>query len=223
MALTRTQKEESVKELVNNISKAENIIVWEYHGTTAHEIADIRSNIKSKNGLNKVYKNRLAKIAFKESGKEEIMDILTGPNSFLFTFDNDEGSMKELANAVKANESLRFKGGYIEGQWYDADTVKEIANLPGKEDLLSMLLSVLEAPMRNLAYALSQVAEKAPAGEEPAPAEEAKAEEAPAEEASTEEASTEETPAEETPAEETTEEAKEEASEEENKEEEKGE
>jgi ribosomal protein L10 len=44
------------------------------------------------------------------------MDILTGPNSFLFTNADDEGSMKELANAIKANESLRFKGGYIEGE-----------------------------------------------------------------------------------------------------------
>jgi len=160
--------------------------------------------------------DRLAKLAFKESGKEEIMDVLTGPNSFLFTFDNDEGSMKELAKAIKANESLRFKGGYIEGEWYDADKVAEIANLPGKEDLLSMLLSVLQAPMRNLAYSLSQVAEQAPQGDE-APAEEPKAEEAPA----TEEASTTETPAEENTesAEENKEEVAEETATEENKEE----
>jgi len=61
-------------------------------------------------------KRQMDEFAFKEAGKEEIMDILTGPNSFLFTFDNDEGSMKELAKAIKANESLRFKGGYIEGE-----------------------------------------------------------------------------------------------------------
>ena len=210
MALTRLQKEDSVKELAANISKAENIIVWEYHGTTAEEIAGIRKDIRDKSGLNKVYKNRLAKIAFKEAGKEEVLDILTGPNSFLFTFDGDEGSMKTLATAVKANESLKFKGGYIEGQWYDAETVTEIANLPGKEDLLSMLLSVLQAPLRNLAYSISQVAEQGPT-EEAAPAEETKAEEASTEEATT----AEETKAEEAaPAEEATEAPAEEAKEE---------
>ena len=74
--------------------------------------------------------------------------------------DYSNGSLKFVAKFAKKHESFQIKGGIIEGKVSDADTVKAVSQLPGKEGLVSMLLSVLQAPMRNLAYSLSQVAEK---------------------------------------------------------------
>ncbi len=66
-------------------------------------------------------------------------------------------SLKLLSNLVKDNDTVEFVGGYIDGQYYDAQKMTEIASLPSKTDLLSMFLSVLQAPMRNLAYSISQI------------------------------------------------------------------
>jgi len=159
MPITRQQKEQHVAEIKDLISKSKIIIVWDYLGLTAHEISEIRVKIKNENAINKVYKNLIAKIAFKESGKEEILDSLKGPSSFLFIDDEDSNALLELNKFIKKNDNLSFKAGYIDGEFYDKEGIAEIAGLPSKDDLLSMLLSALQGTMRNLAYALSQVAE----------------------------------------------------------------
>ncbi len=167
--LTRQDKEQHVKEIQDLISKSQSIIIWDYHGLTANQISGLRSEIKKGGSVNTVYKNRVAKIAFEAAGKKEILEHLTGPSSFLFTMDDSADSIKAILKLIKETEGkISFKAGYIDGEYHDANGVLEMATLPGKEDLLSMLLSVLQANVRNLAYSLSQVAESKPAGEEKA-------------------------------------------------------
>ncbi len=165
MAITRQQKENHVAEIKDLLSKNNIVIVWDYLGLTAEEVSGIRTTIRNEQAVNKVYKNRIAKIAFKESGKEEILDHLEGPSSFLFMENDESQALKELNKFIKENDNLSFKAGYIDGEFYDAEAVAEIAGLPSKDDLLSMLLSALQGTMRNLAYAISQIAESAPADE----------------------------------------------------------
>ncbi len=193
MPITRTQKENHVAEIKDLLSNSNIVIVWDYLGLTAEEVSEIRTTIRNEQAVTKVYKNRIAKIAFKESGKEEILDHLTGPSSFLFIKDDESKALNELNKFIKENDNLSFKAGYIDGEFYDAQGVAEIAGLPSKDDLLSMLLSALQGTMRNLAYAISQIAESAPADDSAAAApaveetatEEVKEEEsAPAEESS---------------------------------------
>ena len=91
-----------------------------------------------------------------------------------------------LEEFAKKNEDIyNIKAGFMDGEVIGADKVDELAKLPSKEGLLSMLLSVLNGPIRGLAVALNAVVEKEPAAEEAAPAEEAveAPAEAPAEEA----------------------------------------
>lgn len=198
MPITRTQKENHVSEIKDLLAKSNIVIVWDYLGLSATEISSVRAVIRNENAVNKVYKNRVAKIAFKESGKEEVLDILEGPSSFLFIESDESNALKELNKFIKENENISFKAGYIDGEYYDAEAIAEIAGLPSKDDLLSMLLSALQGTMRNLAYSLSQVAAQLPAddsaqapSEEATATEEVKEEAAPAEESDT----TEETPA----------------------------
>lgn len=198
MPITKEQKAQHISELENLISSNNIIVVWDYLGLSASEISEVRSILTNNEAVNKVYKNRLAKIAFKNQGKEEVLETLEGPSSFLFINSDESNALKELNKFIKENDDLSFKAGYIDGEYYDAEAIAEIAGLPSKEDLLSMLLSVLQANMRNLAYALSQVAENAPAGEESAPAEQ--------EDSNVEEKATEEVKDESAPAEESTEE-----------------
>ncbi len=170
MAITRQQKENHVAEIKDLISKSNVIIVWDYLGLNSEDVSGIRAKLRDEQAVNKVYKNRIAKIAFKESGKEEVLDHLTGPSSFLFIGDEESKALSELNKFIKENDNLSFKAGYVDGEFYDAEAIAEIAGLPSKDDLLSMLLSALQGTMRNLAYSLSQVAAQMPADDSAAPA-----------------------------------------------------
>ncbi len=158
MAITKAQKEINLTELRSLISTSKTIVVWEYLGLNANEQSDLRIKLKDANGLNKVFKNRLAKIAFKEANKEEINEVLTGSSSFLFIGDDESTALKELHKIIIKHDNLNFKGGYVDGKFYDGAKILELAGLPSKNDLVSMLLSVLQGTIRNLAYSLSQVA-----------------------------------------------------------------
>jgi len=166
MAITRKQKENHVSEIKDLISKSNIIVVWDYLGLSAEEISDIRVAVRNENASNKVYKNRVASIAFKESGKEEVIKYLEGPSSFLFVEDEDSKALAALNKFIKENDKISFKAGYIDGQFYDKEAITEMAGLPSKDDLLSMLLSALQGTMRNLAYAISQVGQLKPVDEE---------------------------------------------------------
>lgn len=172
----RSEKELQVSEIKDLISKSNIIIVWDYLGLKANEISEVRTALKNENAVNKVFKNRIAKLAFEGSDKKEMSEVLTGPSSFLFIEEEESKALKILNNFIKENDNLSFKAGYIDGEFYDSEAVAEIAGLPSREDLLSMLLSVLQGSIRNLAYSLSQVAEQAPADDTPAKEEPAKEE-----------------------------------------------
>ncbi len=166
MPITRQQKEQHVAEIKDLISKSSIIIVWDYLGLNAHEISEVRAKLKKSNAVNKVYKNLIAKIAFEESGKKEISESLKGPSSFLFIEDEDSNALRDLNKFIKENDKLSFKAGYIDGVFYDKEGVAEIAGLPSKDNLLSMLLSALQGTMRNLAYAISQINNEEPSNED---------------------------------------------------------
>ena len=163
MAITRNQKETHVSEIKDLISKSKVIVIWDYLGLNASELTEIRSSIKNADASNKVYKNRIASIAFKDAGKEEIVEHLKGPSSFLFIEDESSDALRELNKFIKQNDKISFKAGYIDGKFYDKESITEIAALPSKDDLLSMLISALQGTIRNLAYAVSQIAESKPA------------------------------------------------------------
>lgn len=159
MAITKQTKADHILEIKELISKSAIIVVWNYLGLKANDISDIRAKFRNKQSTNKIYKNRLAKIAFKESGKEEILEILEGPSSFLFIESDESNSLKILNDFIKEHEGkISFKAGYINDEYYDENSITEIASLPSKDELLSMLLSTLTGTMRNLAYAISQIA-----------------------------------------------------------------
>jgi len=156
----KTNKEikiDLVSEIETNIETSTSIVVWKYHNLDSNLMATVRKSFIDNKDVNKVYKNRLAKIAFENKGMKDINKNLIGPNAFLFLNGESIDSMKKIYDISKDNEAIEFVGGYIEGKFYDGEAITEIASLPPKNDLLSMLLSVLQAPMRNLAYSISQI------------------------------------------------------------------
>lgn len=90
----------------------------------------------------------------------ELNEFLTGPNAIAFSNEDVVAPAKVLNDFAKDHEALEIKAGVIEGKLVTLDEVKAIATLPSREGLLSMLLSVLQAPIRNLALATKAVADQ---------------------------------------------------------------
>lgn len=154
------QKESVVAEVTDLVKNSKAVVVCEYRGLSVDEITTLRRTLREKDAKANVYKNSLVTRAIDNLDHNDFDQFLTGPNMYLFFNDYTNGSLKAVAKFAKKNEAFTIKGGIIDGKVSDADYVKQIANLPSKEGLVSMLLSVLQAPMRNLAYSLSQVSEK---------------------------------------------------------------
>ena len=152
------QKESIVKEVSDLVSSNEATVVCEYRGLTVKQMSELRKILKKNNALALVYKNSLVGRA--TEGKPELGTYLAGPNLFVFCKDATNGSLKDLAKFAKKNEALVVKGGLVDGEVRDEKYIKTLASLPSKEGMLSMLLSVLQSPIRNLAYSIKEVAGK---------------------------------------------------------------
>lgn len=86
--------------------------------------------------------------------------MLSGPTAIAFSPEDAVAPAKILNDFAKKNDALEIKGGVVEGRVVDVAQIKALAELPSREGLLSMLLSVLQAPVRNFALAVKAVAEK---------------------------------------------------------------
>lgn len=151
------QKEAQVVEISELIKSSKAVVVCNYRGLTVAEASKLRRDLRAKNAKASVFKNSMVARACDSLNESGLDEYLSGPNMFVFFEDYSNGSLKALAKFAKKHDDFEIKAGIIEGKVSDGETVKVIAALPNKEGLVSMLLSVLQAPMRNLAYSLSQV------------------------------------------------------------------
>lgn len=152
-------KQEAVVEISEKIKNHAAVIVAEYRGLTVAEISELRK-LLAKDGANlTVYKNSLVSRAAESVGCEGLNEFLAGPNAIIFADDVIKGP-KVVAKFARKHDNLVIKGGLAEGRIVNKDEIITLSKLPGREGLLSMLCSVLQAPIRNLAYAVQCVADK---------------------------------------------------------------
>jgi large subunit ribosomal protein L10 len=164
-------KRETVAELREQLSGSRTLIVSEYRGLKVKEIAEIRRALRKQDVTYRVVKNRLLRIAAEDSVGEALSPLLTGPTAI--AFGNDEaGTAKAVLDATRPyNKVVRITGAVLGDKAIDADAVTRLATLPPREVLLAKLAGgmqapvgtlagLLAAPLRNLGYALAQVAEQ---------------------------------------------------------------
>jgi large subunit ribosomal protein L10 len=161
-------KRETVAELQAELARNRTMIVSEYRGLTVKEIAEIRRALRTRDVSYRVVKNRLMKIAAKESVGEALDSLLTGPTAI--AFGNDEAATaKAVIDATRPfNRIVRITGGVIGTRPIDAAGVTRLATLPAREVLLAQLGGAVNAPagqlagllvatLRNLGYALAHL------------------------------------------------------------------
>ena len=153
-------KSETVKEISEKAKKSQTIIVCEYRGLTVAQIQEVRRALHKEKAEMNVYKNSLVERAVDELGYNDLNSVLTGPNAIVFSEDVIAGAKVIAKYAKRHKDILVVKGGIVEGKFVDAQGMLEVAKLPGKEGLLSMFLSCLQAPIRSFACAVKAVADK---------------------------------------------------------------
>lgn len=150
-----------VQEVSDGVKASNGFIVCEYSKLSVKEISDLRKSLRAKEGKTVVYKNTLVSRAVATDYKD-LEPLLTGSNMYFFLKESTNGSLALIAKFAKKHEGFNIKGGTLDGKVVSSEYISEVASLPSKEGLVSMLLSVLQAPMRNLAYSLSEIAKKQP-------------------------------------------------------------
>jgi large subunit ribosomal protein L10 len=164
-------KKETVAELREELAKARTMIVSEYRGLSVKEIAEIRRALSKQDVTYRVVKNRLMRIAAEDSVGAALNPFLTGPTAIAFGTD-EAATAKAVLDATRPyNKIVRITGGVLGDKAIDGEAVSRLANLPSREVLLAKLAggmqapvgtlaSLLAAPLRNLGYALAQLAEQ---------------------------------------------------------------
>src|SRR5690625_227970 len=161
------QKKQIVTEITEKIRDSQSAVLVDYRGLDVAQITELRKNLRDEVVDYKVYKNTMTRRAVAEAELEGLDDIIAGPTAIAFGLDDVVAPARILNDFAKENKELEIKGGIIEGEVATLEEIKELATLPSHEGLLSMLLSVLQAPMRNMAYVTKAIAEqKEESGEE---------------------------------------------------------
>ncbi|WP_438449158.1 50S ribosomal protein L10 [Gorillibacterium sp. sgz5001074] len=153
------EKQQLVNEVVTKLKESSCTVVADYRGLTVAQVTQLRKNLREAGIEFQVLKNTLVRRATADAALTELDEILTGPTAIAFGKDV-VAPAKILSDFAKKNDKLQIKGGVVEGRVVDTAQIKALADLPSREGLLSMLLSVLQAPMRNFALAVKAVSEK---------------------------------------------------------------
>ncbi|MDQ0190393.1 50S ribosomal protein L10 [Alicyclobacillus cycloheptanicus] len=162
----REEKVKVVEEIADRLTRSKSTIVTDYRGLDVAEVTELRRQLREAGIEYQVLKNTLTRRAADKVNLTDLHAYLTGPTAIAFGYDDPVTPAKILNDFAKRHKDLELKGGIVEGRVISAAEVANLASLPSREGLLSMLLSVLQAPMRNFAYAVKQVAEQKEQGAE---------------------------------------------------------
>jgi large subunit ribosomal protein L10 len=192
MALTRQKKAEKVTELATELESSTSAIVGTFAKLTVSQDYALRKTIREAGGKYRVLKNKLAARAAKGTKVEAALQGLKGVSSVAYTSGDPVALTKAISTWVGENAEFTFKLGIVDGRVINIEEIKQLASMPGKNELFSKLLFLINAPAqrlatviaatgRDLAVVVNQAVEQnkfagaaAPAAE--APAAEAKAE-----------------------------------------------
>ena len=156
--MTKTEKEQLVAEMTEGFTDSAAIIVCDYKGLTVAELESVRALARENEAQVKVVKNKLAAIALANAGQEAVEFVDTN----LVIWGNDQIAACKVADKSASEFTGKFviKSGLLEGKVVELATINAMAKLPGREELLGMLLNVWNAPVQNFTIGLSALAAK---------------------------------------------------------------
>ena len=151
----KEQKAEQVELLTEKLKSAKVAVLTDYRGLTVAQIQDLRGKLRGGDVEYRVVKNTLVRRAAEAAGVKALESELQGPVAIAFGYEDLSAPSKLLNEWVRATRlKLDIKGGLVEGRVFSPDQVKQLADLPSRETLISQLAGTIQSPIAQLAGAL---------------------------------------------------------------------
>ena len=154
------KKAEAVTNVNAMLTEAQTAIVVDYRGLTVAEVTDLRKQLRDADVKMMVIKNKILERAIEGTGYDDLKSTFVGPTAVAFSNEDPIAPAKIIKKFADDHEALEVKGGFIEQSVKTLDEINEYATMPGREELLSMLASALQDPMRKIARAVKAIADK---------------------------------------------------------------
>jgi len=145
--------------VVEKFNGSVSTVVVDYRGLTVGQVTELRKQLREADVEMRVIKNSILSRAADKAGLKDLVELFQGPSAVAFSNEDAVAPAKILSKFAEEAEALQIKGGVIEGKIVDVAEIDALAKLPSRDGLLSMLLSVLQAPVRNVAYAVKAVSD----------------------------------------------------------------
>lgn len=160
--------QEQIKIIQEKLDKAASMVVIDYAGAKVKDLTDLRAALREAGGEMFVTKNTLIDIAV---GKGKVTESLKGMSAVIFSYNDPVAAIKALVQFHDEKELLDIKQGFMDGKVLSVEEVKALSKLPGKNELIVMLIqtlkspgqglvNVLQASARNLVYVMKAIADK---------------------------------------------------------------
>ena len=153
-------KAQAIEEAKKTFADYSDFIFADYRGLTVEQITALRDKLREKNAILKVVKNNFARIAFEDMKVENVADYLKGPTVIAMAKEDANEVAKVLFDFAKDAPTLTVKGAYVEKEVYDAAKIEAFSKVPGKKQLIAMLMSAMNGPVQKLAATLQAYVDK---------------------------------------------------------------
>lgn len=154
-------KQKAVKELRDEFEQYSGFIFTDYRGMTVEQITTLRKELLENEGTYRVVKNSFAKLAMKDLGIEIADDVFVGPTAVaLSKGDNANSIAKSVFKSKKDGSPMTIKCAKIDDRLFSAEEIEVFSKLPGRLELLSILMGTMKAPVQKLAATMLAYVEK---------------------------------------------------------------
>ena len=153
------EKQKVIDEIKDKFERAQSAVVIDYMGITVAQADVMRKKLREANIDYTVYKNTLVKRAIDGTDFAELAEVLEGPSAFAFSYEDATAPARVLNESIKEFKKMEFKGGFVEGQFYDKDAMMQVATIPSREVLISKFMGSIQSPIANFARVVNQIAE----------------------------------------------------------------
>ena len=151
----KADKIKDVEALRKQLEASPNLFVAGFEKLTVGQDFELRKSVRGAGGRYRVIKNNLAAKAAEGTTADSLMKGLVGMNSIAYTQGDPVALAKALITYAKANPSLTFKAGLVEGRAIDVKSIQELAAMPSREELFAKVLFLIQAPAQRLATAIN--------------------------------------------------------------------
>jgi large subunit ribosomal protein L10 len=157
MGMNKAQKKEHARKLHAELANVSSVILSTFQGITVQQDTQLRRAVEKVGGRYQVVKNTLAKHAGAGTPVEPLLQNLSGTNSIAYTTADPVAFAKVLTKIAKEVPAFQFRAGWVEGRVVSIQEIQQLAQLPAKEDLISKIMFLMNAPAQRLASVMAAV------------------------------------------------------------------